>query len=494
MIEADLRARIRRLYFAEHWKRGTIAAQLQVHFDTVVLALGLKGSPSPRKGHLGPSAIDPFVPFIRDTLAQYPSLVATRLTEMIRERGYKGSAVQVRRRIRQMRLRPEPRHEAYFRLNVMPGEQGQIDWAYFGRIPVTGGERRLYAFVMTLSWSRAMYLEFFTDAQLDSFCTGFVHAVESFGGVPRIVLVDNLKSVVLERIGDVVHFHPRALELFGHYMTWGQPCAPARGNEKGRVERTIRYLRTSFWPARRFADLDDLNRQAVAWVASVAHQRPVPWDTERRVVRQALDEERSRLVPLPAHPFETDRLVTKTIRKQPYVRVDGNLYSIPHSLVGHPITVAISRRTVRVIDGVNEVARHVRSYGLKQVIEDPDHLAALAAVKRNAAELRGRDRLAVAVPRTRELLDDIARRGENLGSATQRMLRLLDDHGPAELATVLEDVLASGHPSVGSLAYMLDKRRREQHRRIATPVHVAGRHELTDLRIVYPSLEDYDEL
>ena len=276
MIDADLRARIRRLFFAEHWKRGTIAAQLGVHFDTVVLALGLKGSPSPRKGKLGKSAVDPYVPFIRDTLKQYPSLVATRLTEMIRERGYKGSAVQVRRRIRQLDLRPRQKQEAYFRLNVLPGEYGQADWGHFGRFPVEGGERRLYAYVMTLSWSRAVYVEFFTDDKLESFFSGFVHAVEAFGGSPRVVLVDNLKSVVLERVGDLIHFHPRALELFGHYMTWGQPCAVARGNEKGRVERTIRYLRTSFWPARRFTDLDDLNRQAAAWVEAVAHQRVVP--------------------------------------------------------------------------------------------------------------------------------------------------------------------------------------------------------------------------
>ncbi len=494
MIDDDLRARIRRLYFVEHFKRGTIASQLGLHFDTVTQALGLKGTPSPRKGKLGPSAVDAYVDFLRDTLRQYPSLVATRLTEMIRQRGYTGSAVQVRRRIRQLGLRPAPRHEAYLRLHVMPGEYGQVDWAYFGRIPVTGGQRRLYAFVMTLSWSRAMYLEFFTDAQLDAFCTGFVHAVESFGGSPRVVLVDNLKSVVLERVGDVVHFHPRALELFGHYMTWGQPCAPARGNEKGRVERTIRYLRTSFWPARRFANIADLNRQASEWVASVAHQRPVPDDPQRRIVCQALEEERARLVPLPAHPFETERLIPTTVRKQPYIRVDGNLYSVPHPVVGHPITVALSRETVRVIDGLQEVARHPRSFDLRQVIEDPDHIAGLAALKHHAAPLRGRDRLAALVPRTKDLLDHLARRGENLASATQRLLRLLDDHGAQPLAAVLDDVLASGHPSVGSIAYLLDRRRREQGRRLTTPVHVAGRPELNALHIDYPSLEDYDEL
>ncbi len=494
MIDADLRARIRRLYYVEHWKRGTIAAQLGIHFDVVVLALDLKRTPSPRKGQPGPSAVDPYVPFLRETLAQYPTLVATRLAGMIRERGYTGSASQVCRRIRQLGLRPSRKHEAFFRLSVLPGEYGQADWGYFGRIPVEGGERRLYAFVMTLSWSRAMYLEFFTDDKLESFFTGFVHAVESFHGAPRVLLVDNLKSVVLERVGDLIHFHPRALECFGHYMTWGQPCSVARGNEKGRVERTIRYLRTSFWPARRFRDLDDLNRQAAVWVEMVAHGRLVPEDPERRTVATALDQERPRLVPLPAHPFETDRIVPIKIRKQPYVRFDGNLYSVPHGLVGRPATLAVSRQTVRVLDGLVEAARHDRCYGLRQVLENPEHLAGLAEIKRNATELRGRDRLAASVPRARNLLDDLARRGENLGAATQRLLQLLDDHGAPELAVVLDDVLASGHPSVGSVAYLLDKRRREQGRKLDTPVHVPNRPDLTDLHVDYPSLEDYDEL
>jgi transposase len=482
------------MFYVEHWRRNTIATQLGVHFDTVVLALDLKNAPSPRKGKLGKSAVDPFVPFLRDTLAQYPSLVATRLTEMIRQRGYTGSAKQVRRRIRQLALRPAPKHEAYFRLNVLPGEYGQADWGYFGRIPVDGGERRLYAFVMTLSWSRAVYVEFFTDDKMESFFCGFVHAVEAFRGSPRVLLVDNLKTVVLERVGDLIHFHPRALELFGHYMTWGQPCAVARGNEKGRVERTIRYLRTSFWPARRFHDLDDLNRQAAAWVSAVAHQRAVPDDPQRRTVAAALDEERPRLVPLPAHPFETDRVIPIKVRKQPYVRFDGNLYSVPHGLVGRQATLAVSRQTVRVLDGLAEAARHRRSYGLRQVIENQEHLQDLADFKRNATELHGRDRLSAAVPHTRDLLENLALRGENLGAATHRLLQLLDDHGATALAAVLDDVLGSGHPSLGSVAYLLDKLRREQGRRLDAPVHVPNRPDLTELHVDYPSLEDYDEL
>jgi hypothetical protein len=182
------------------------------------------------------------------------------------------------------------------------------------------------------------------------------------------------------------------------------------------------------------------------------------------------------------------------VRKQPYVRFDGNLYSVPHGLVGRQATLAVSRQTVRVLDGLAEAARHRRSYGLRQVIENQEHLQDLADFKRNATELHGRDRLSAAVPHTRDLLENLALRGENLGAATHRLLQLLDDHGATALAAVLDDVLGSGHPSLGSVAYLLDKLRREQGRRLDAPVHVPNRPDLTELHVDYPSLEDYDEL
>src|SRR5262249_6642773 len=150
--------------------------------------------------------------------------------------------------------------------------------------------------------------------------------------------------------------------LAGHYHFAPRPCAPYRGNEKGKVERTIQYLRHSFFAARRFTSLVDLNRQLAAWIEEVAHARVVPGDPEQRLVRVALVEERAVLLPLPAHPFESDLVVPIASGKQPYLRFDGNTYSIPHALVRKPLTLVASEREVRVLDGTVEVARHARSY------------------------------------------------------------------------------------------------------------------------------------
>ena len=163
-----------------------------------------------------------------------------------------------------------------------------MDWASFGTIPIGNTRRALSCFVMVLSWCRAIFARFVLDQTLESFLRCHVAAFEAFEGVPRGLLYDNLKTAVLERIGDVIRFHPRLLELAGHYHFAPRPVAPARGNEKGRVERAIRYLRDSFFAARRFHSLDDLNAQLADWTERVAHARIVPGDAEKRTVATAL--------------------------------------------------------------------------------------------------------------------------------------------------------------------------------------------------------------
>src|SRR4051794_34376484 len=237
MISPETRAQIRRYFYAEHWKVGTIARQLGLHPDTVHNAIetGCVAAQSVR-----PSKLDPYLGFLREVLTQHPSLRATRIYQMARERGYTGSVVQLRRAVG--RLRPQIR-EPFLRLETFPGEQGQVDWAHFGHVMVGRARRALSCFVMTLSYSRALYLEFFFDQTTENFLRGHVHAFQTWNGQPRVILYDNLKSAVLERRGSHIHFNPRLLELSGHYHFVPQACQVRAGNQKGRVERAIRYVR-----------------------------------------------------------------------------------------------------------------------------------------------------------------------------------------------------------------------------------------------------------
>jgi transposase len=491
MIPPELRAHIRRLFFVEHWRIGTIVAELDVHPDTVRRAIESErfNGTTPK---LRCTLLDPYRAFIADVLERHPRLRSTRLFEMIKERGYQGSAVQLRRYVRT--VRPARQREAFLRLQTLAGEQGQVDWGNFGRIRVGNAQRNLSCFVLVLSWSRAIYARFALDQTLETFLRGHVEAFHELGGVVRSLLYDNLKCVVLERVGDHIRFHPRLLDLAGHYHFAPKPCAVYRGNEKGRVERTIQYLRTSFFAARSFHSVTDLNLQLAAWIAHTAHARKVPGDPTGRTVAEALEEERTRLLPLPEHEFECDLVRPVAAGKTPYVRFDTNDYSIPHDHVRQLLTLVASEDLVRILDGTSEIARHARSYGRGETIEDPAHLAALAREKRQAHELRGRDLLRISCPQAEAFLEALALRGEPLAGHTARLLKLLDRYGPAELDHALEEAISRGAISAISIAHILDRRARSRQELPPIDVVLPDDPRVRDLRVTPHALSGYDDL
>lgn len=487
MISIELIANIRRLFYAEHWKIGTIAAQLDLHPDTVRAAI--EAHRFSRGSACRAKASDPYLDFIQETLRQYPRLRATRLHQMLQERGYTGSVIQIRRLIRP--LRPV-KQEAFLRLTTLQGEQAQADWAHFGQVRVGRATRKLSCFVITLSYSRALWVEFFFDQSIENLLLGHVHAFQDWGGVPRTILFDNLKSVVAERRGDAVHFHPRLLELCAHYHFDARPCRPARGNEKGRVERAIQYIRHSFFAARSFSGPADLNRQTRIWRDEIAHQRPWPGDDSRTVV-DAFTQEKPRLLPLPSNAFDTD--LTKPVRsdKTIYIRFDGNDYSLPPEAARKHLTLVANPEVVRLLDGLTEIARHRRSYDRHARIEDPSHIQALVEDKRKALGATAPGRLGAAIPRVSEFLDAAFERGESATRLTRRLIEMLDDYGAAELNAALEEALDRQTPSAASIAFILQQRRRKSASKIL-PVDLSRHPHLANLAVPTQQLEVYDEL
>lgn len=488
MISEEIKARIRHLFHAEHWKIGTIASQLKVHADTVRRALEterFRRGPS-RRNRLS----DPYLEFIHQTLEQYPRLRATRLYQMLEARGYQGSVVQLRRLVSQ--LRPT-RREAFLSLHVFPGEQAQADWAWFGEVEIGQARRRLSAFLMTLSYSRSLWLEFFFEQSLENFLVGCVHAFHHWGGTPRAVLVDNLKSVVLERFGSQVRFHPRWLELAGHYHFTTRPCAPARGNEKGRVERSVQYVRSSFFAARPFTTLEDFHQQARQWCQQVADQRVWPGG-QGLTVAQAFEQEKPRLLPLPAHPFDCEQRLTVRSGKTIYVRFDLNDYSIPPEAVGRTLTLLATPTTVRLLDRSIEIARHRRCYDRGQRIHDPAHIQAVLANKQKALAATATGRLAAAIPLASRFLEAAFQRGESAAAQTAQLLRLVDDYGATEVAAAVAEALERNTPRASAVALLLQQRQRAAGRRPLLPVRLFTRPELEALVVPNPPLETYDEL
>lgn len=488
-ISPELEAQILRYHHVEKWRPGTIARQLHVHYGTVARVLAQAGVP--RIGPARVSAIDAYLPFILQTLEKFPTLTASRLYAMVRERGYAGGPDHFRHVI--SRHRPRKKAEAYLRLRTLMGEQAQVDWAHFGKLKIGRAVRPLMAFVMVLSYSRDIYLRFFLNAAMENFLRGHVGAFATWRGLPRVLLYDNLKNVVLERVGDAIRFHPTFLDFARHYRFEPRPVAVARGNEKGRVERAIRFARESFFAARSFVDLDDLNAQAEAWCQGLAADRRWPGDASK-TVREAFAQEAPHLLPLPENPYPIYEREVVIARKTPYVRFDLNDYSIPHTHVRRVLTLTADLDEVRILDGQHILACHPRSFDKGAQIEDSAHVAALVAQKHAARRHRATDHLAAAVPAVEGLLVRAAERGGNLGSITSTLMQLLARYGAAELQAAILEALARNVPHPNAVRLVLERRREE--RQEPPPIAVTlPEHIQTKDRPVRPhDLAAYDKL
>jgi transposase len=488
-VPKDTEGEILRLHYAEHWPVGTIAAQLEVHADVVRRVLGHAGAADEAgKVFRRSSMLEPYGEFIEQTLREYPTLRATRLYDMLRERGFTGSPRTVRKYVYKMRPRPKP--EAFVRVETLPGEQAQVDWAHVGRMPVTGGERSLWVFVIVLGYSRALWAELVLDLTADSLCRSLVRAAAYFGGVTRQWLFDNAKSVVLERHGDAARFHPALLDLCAHMRVQPRLCGVRQPEHKGKVERAIRYLRERFFAGRRIVDIDEGNRELVRFLDEIAHQRQHPTLTERTVA-EVLADERARLLGLPDPLPPAEHMRPIEVDKMASARFDTNIYSVPPQLAGRTLTLAVDDRIVRVLDGAQEVARHARCWGRRQTITDPSHRAALLAQRPAARDLRGRDRLRVVCSRVDELLARCVDNGRLVGAAVARLTQLLDLYGDQTFAFAVEDVLDAGSSDVSAVVVACERRRRERGQPV--PLDVAMPAHIPDRDVIPHALEDYDE-
>lgn len=489
MITPEMRAQMRRLVLVERWRIETVARRFGVHHSTVRRALADERMGEREKP---PSALEPFKPFIVDKLTEYPEMTSTRLLQELRPRGFAHSIAILRRYVAQVR-KPSPR-KAYLRVEVEPGEQAQVDWGSFGhlRIGRNGAQRPLSAFVMVLSWSRAMYVDFSLDQRMETFLAMHRRALESFGGVPKKILYDNLKSVVLHHIGATVQFNPRFLDFAGHYL-FEPVAAPVRYPEaKGKVESMMRYLRQSFFCGRVFMSLDDVRGQAARWLKEVANERTHGTTRERPCERLLV--ERPRLRALPERAYDSDVVVPLIVSKEARIRFDANSYSVPAELVGKSVLVRADEASVRVIHEAREMARHVRSFERRVHVEDPEHVRALLERKKGALGPRRKDTIAALSDGCRAYLAEVARRRIDLENELRKLLRLRDLYGDDDLRIGMEQALAARTLGARYVRALMDQSRFARGLTEPPEPVVTGNSNADAMDVSPHDLESYDAL
>ncbi len=259
------------------------------------------------------------------------------------------------------------------------------------------------------------------------------------------------------------------------------------------MERAIRYIRGSFFAARPWRDIDDLNAQAQAWCEGIAGGRP--WPEDRSItVREVFERERGSLITLPGDRFPADERVEVAIGKTAYARFDLNDYSVPHTHVRRTLVVIATLHEVRILDGASVIATHPRSFVKGACIEIPEHIAGLARHKRHARRLRGQDRLVRAAPNSERLLTDAAKRGSNLGAIVAALLRLLDEYGAAELEAGIDEALKRGVPHPNAVRQSLTRRREQRDKPPPVPVDLPKDPRVRDIAVRDHDLTEYDGL
>jgi transposase len=487
MITPEMRAEMRRLVLVERWRIETVARRFSVHHSTVRRALKdllPTDEPAPK------SALDPYKQFVVERLTEYPELSAVRLFAEIKAKGYAHGIVVLRRYL--AKVRPPRSRKAYLRVEVEPGEQAQVDWGHFGHMRIGTSQRPLSAFSMVLSWSRAIFIDFSLDQRLETFVAMHRRALEFFGGIPKYILYDNLKSVVLHHVGQTIQFNPRFLDFAGHYL-FETRAAPVRYPEaKGRVESSIKYIRQSFFYGRSFASLADLRFQAASWRDQTANDRLHATTRERPSDRLLV--ERTRLRALPEHPYDTDLRLPLIVSKDARVHLDSNTYSVPPAYVGRSVTLRADDTQVRILFEGNVIATHERSWDRRQAVEDQAHIQALLDRRQGALGPKRKDKIAALSPDARIYLQEIARRRIDLRAEVDKLSRMLLSYGETELAGGMAKALAQRTFGANYVRALMDQARFAKGLG-EPPEPVVTGHSIADSIEVQPHpMESYDAL
>jgi transposase len=304
-----------------------------------------------------PSILDPYKDYLRGRLERYPALTASRLLREIRTLGYAGGSTTVKDFVREVRPMPAPIFERRF--ETPPGRQAQVDFAHF-RVCFTDQpdrDRVVWLFSMVLGFSRYLFAHFVPGQGLEEVVRGHLAAFAAFGGVPREILYDRMKTAVIgdDQDGAVI-FNKMLVDLACHHDFTPRACRPYRAKTKGKVERPYRYIRQDFFEGRRFRNLDDLNHQLADWLAGVANVRV--HGTTRRVVAEAFVEDQAALLPLPALPFRSLLKLERRITKDGMVSIDGNLYSVPDGTRKRSVEVHVLAHEIRILEDGRVIAVH----------------------------------------------------------------------------------------------------------------------------------------
>lgn len=432
-----------------------------------------------------PSKLDPFKDYIQRLLEKHP-YTTKQIFQRLQEQGYTGGYTIVIEYV--AKVRP-PRREAYLTLSFAPGECAQVDWGKFGTVRVGETVRRLSFFLMVQCYSRMAYLEFTVLETMEHFLACHQNAFTFFGGVPNGIMIDNLKSGVLKRVlGEAPIFNPKYLDFANHYGFTIKPCAPRKGNEKGRVENGIGYVKKNLLNGLEIPSFESLHPTAALWRDEVANVR-IHGSTKKRPI-DMFPEDKACLHPLPVHPYDIGAISSVRASSQFRVRLDTNTYSVPARYAGARLTLKLYPDRLCIYAEENLIARHPRSYDRHKDFQHPDHPKELIAQRKSSRDQMLFSRFLSISPQAHEYHGQLCAKRMNGKHHVQKIVALAEIYGDEAVRRAIADAFTFKAFSSEYIANILEARARIRPEPGA--LHLTRGQDLLELDIADPDLSVYD--
>ncbi|MHA2313569.1 MAG: IS21 family transposase [Candidatus Thorarchaeota archaeon] len=424
--------------------KARIARELGLDPKTVDRAVNTEEHPERKEQSQG-SILDPYKEYVNQRLDKY-DLTATRILREIQEQGYPGSYTILKDYVRQVKgAKPQP---AFVRFETSPGEQAQMDWSDFGWVEFDGQRRRLWCFAMVLGYSRTLYIEFSHSQNLVSLGKAHINAFRYFGGVTDTVLYDNMKTVVLSREGNKIHWNPQFMDFASHYGFMPKLCLPGRKETKGKIERPFSYIRSSFFRGTDFVNLTDVNEKGWNWLGNVANTRihgttqAVPFDWLKDENLNHLRDE----------DYVLEHSEVRKSHKDCYISFDGNRYSVPYQYSCRDLTVRLRDEELRIFYGDELIASHRLSYQRGRMITDARHFLGIPKPAYPTGVRAVREVFLVHFPRANPFLDGLVKaKYGNVGYHMLQILNLLEDYPVAVVESAIERAMLYGAFECGTI-------------------------------------------
>ncbi len=472
MMDKDKKGYIRFLFNQNKQTISQISREVNLSRLTVRRILNNDNEQRKRKKRV--SKLDSYKEEIQYILTQQPALSNILILQRLKQKGYQGGRSILSDYLLALRRKD---NQAYLNIETLPGREAQADWAYCGEISCGGYKRKLYMFCMVMSFSRYLYIEFTVSMKLSTFLCCHINALNFFGGVPENILYDNLKSVVISHMGNKVNYNGCFLDFASWYGFNPKACNLGAGNEKGKVERAIQYVKNNFLSSYRYdypeGNFEHIKSQSMIWLNKTANRREhsvthkVPGDYFE-------SEEKQHLQSLTEKSYDYAEIQTRPVSKDCLVKYETNRYSVPSENAGQILTVKAYSGVIKIYNGQSiQVANHRRVYDKYCVIKDPEHYKRLLEHKKKAQHSIRREKFKALCPEANTYLEGLNSELSNPDFHVEKILSLADIYGNTAAAGAIARaagyraysweyikniLLHSGLPAKSSLSNLLQRK------------------------------------